>query len=63
MQPFSLLLGLGALAGLLLAGWRAPQKERIRYLDAGVLTLLGALLGSRAISVVVNWRLLPIPSG
>jgi prolipoprotein diacylglyceryltransferase len=55
MQPFSLLLGLGALAGLLLAGWRAPQKDRIHYLDAGVLTLLGALLGSRTFTVVVNW--------
>lgn len=55
MQPFSLLLGLGALTGLLLAGWRAPTKESIRYLDAGVLTLLGALLGSRAITVAVNW--------
>jgi prolipoprotein diacylglyceryltransferase len=55
MQPFSVLLGLGALAGLLLAGWRAPQKDRVRYVDAGVLTLLGALLGSRAFTVVVNW--------
>jgi phosphatidylglycerol:prolipoprotein diacylglycerol transferase len=55
MQPFSLLLGLGALAGLLLAGWQAPQKERIRYLDAGVLTLLGALLCSRVVSVIMSW--------
>lgn len=55
MQSFSLLLGLGALAGLILAGWRAPQKDRIRYLDAGVLTLLGALFGSRALTVAVNW--------
>ena len=55
MQPFSLLLGLGALAGLLLSAWRAPQKERLRYLDAGVLTLLGALLGSRALAVAVNF--------
>jgi prolipoprotein diacylglyceryltransferase len=56
MQSFSLLIGLGALAGLLLAGWRAPQKDRIRYLDGGVLTLLGALLGSRAMTVVVNFN-------
>ncbi len=55
MQPFSLLLGLGALAGLVLAGWRAPQKERLRYIDAGVLTLLGALIGSRALAVVVSF--------
>jgi phosphatidylglycerol:prolipoprotein diacylglycerol transferase len=56
MQPFSLLLGLGALAGLLLAGWRAPQKDRIRYVDAGVLALLSALLGSRALTVAVNFN-------
>jgi len=56
MQPFSLLLGLGALAGLLLVGWRAPQKEMIRYLDAGVFTLFGALLGSRALTVAVNFN-------
>jgi phosphatidylglycerol:prolipoprotein diacylglycerol transferase len=56
MQLFSLLLGLGALAGLLLVGWRAPQKDRIRYVDAGVLTLLGALLGSRALTVAVNFN-------
>ncbi len=55
MQPFSVLLGLGALAGLLLAGWRAPQKERLRYLDAGVLALLGSLIGSRALTVAVNF--------
>jgi prolipoprotein diacylglyceryltransferase len=55
MQSFSLLLGLGALTGLLLAGWRAPKKETIRYLDAGVWTLFGALLGSRGLFVVVNF--------
>jgi prolipoprotein diacylglyceryltransferase len=55
MQPFSLLLGLGSLTGLLLAGWLAPQKDRIRYVDAGVLTILGALLGSRALTVAANW--------
>lgn len=56
MQPFSLLLGLGALTGLLLAGWRAPKKETMRYLDAGVWTLFGALLGSRAVTVAVNFN-------
>lgn len=50
-----MLIGLGAVAGLLLAGWRAPQKDRIRYVDAGALTLVGALLGSRAVSVAANW--------
>jgi len=56
MQPFSLLLGLGALTGLLLAGWRAPKKETIRYLDAAVGILFGALLGSRAVTVAVNFN-------
>src|SRR4030065_623834 len=55
MQPFSILLGLGALAGLLLAGWRAPKKEASRYLDGSLGILLGALLGSRAVAVAVNY--------
>jgi phosphatidylglycerol:prolipoprotein diacylglycerol transferase len=55
MHIFSILLGVGALAGLLLLSWRAPQKERLRYVDAGVLTLFGALVGGRAFSVAVNW--------
>jgi phosphatidylglycerol:prolipoprotein diacylglycerol transferase len=55
MQPFSLLLGFGALTGLLLSGWRAPNKETIRYLDAGLVALFGALVGGRSFSVVVNF--------
>jgi prolipoprotein diacylglyceryltransferase len=55
VQVFSLLLAVGAFAGLALLTWRAPQKERLRYLDAGVLTLLGAILCGRAFSVAVNW--------
>ncbi len=55
MQPFSLLLGLGALTGLLLAGWRAPKKETIRYVDAAVGIMFGALLGSRSVMVAVNY--------
>jgi phosphatidylglycerol:prolipoprotein diacylglycerol transferase len=54
MQPFSILLGLGALFGLLLIVWQAPQKEASRYLDAGLWTLLGALVGSRVLVVLVN---------
>jgi phosphatidylglycerol:prolipoprotein diacylglycerol transferase len=54
MSLYSIMLALGALVGLLLVSWRAPQKERIRYLDAGVLTLLGALVGGRVFSIVVN---------
>jgi len=55
MQPFSMLLGLGALLGLLLTVWQAPKKEASRYLDAGLWTLFGALVGSRALAVMVNF--------
>ncbi len=55
MQLYSPLLGLGAIAGLLLAGWRAPNKEAIRYVDAAAIALFLALVGSRAGFVAVNW--------
>jgi prolipoprotein diacylglyceryltransferase len=55
MQPFSILLGLGVLLGLLLIVWRAPKKEASRYLEAGLWTLFGALVGSRVMTVVVNF--------
>jgi prolipoprotein diacylglyceryltransferase len=55
MQPFSILLGLGTLTGLLLIVWRAPKKEINRHLDAGLWTLLGALIGSRVMEVIINF--------
>jgi prolipoprotein diacylglyceryltransferase len=55
MQPFSILLGLGALLGLLLVVWRAPEKESSRYLDAALIILFGTLVGSRAMTVAVNF--------
>jgi phosphatidylglycerol:prolipoprotein diacylglycerol transferase len=55
MQPFSILLALGVLAGLVMIALRAPEKERLRYVDGGILTLIGALIGSRVVAVVVNW--------
>jgi prolipoprotein diacylglyceryltransferase len=55
MQLFSILLGLGAIAGLLLVSWRAPKKEPVRYLDAGLVVMFGALFGGRAVTVAVNW--------
>ena len=54
MQQFSVLLGLGALMGLLLIVWRAPKKETSRYLDAALAILFGALLVSRAGYVAVH---------
>ena len=55
MQLFSLFMGLGALSGLLLSGWRAPQKETMRYLDAGLGILFATLLGSRTFTVAAGW--------
>jgi prolipoprotein diacylglyceryltransferase len=56
MQPFSILLGLGALLGLLLLVWRAPKREAERYLDAGLWILFAALVGSRAMAVAINFN-------
>jgi prolipoprotein diacylglyceryltransferase len=55
MQPFSLFLAFGVLSGLLLVGWRAPKKETLRYLDAGLIALISALIGSRAFAVAINF--------
>lgn len=55
MQPFSILLGLGALVGLLLIVWQAPKEEASLYLNAGLWTLFGALVGSRALVVMENY--------
>ncbi len=55
MQPFSLLIALGVLAGLALIALRAPDKERLHYVDAGIVTLIGALISSRVVAVAVNW--------
>ena len=55
MQPFSILLGLGALVGLLLMVWQAPKEETSRYLNAGLWTLFGALVGSRILVVMENY--------
>ena len=55
MHATSVLLGVGTLTGLLLVCWRAPQKELSAYLDAGFWVLVGALIGSRAGSVLVNF--------
>jgi prolipoprotein diacylglyceryltransferase len=55
MQTYSLLLGVGALSGLLLACWRAPQKDLSCYMTAGVWALFGTLIGSRAATVIINF--------
>jgi phosphatidylglycerol---prolipoprotein diacylglyceryl transferase len=55
VQSFSIFLGLGSLAGLLMVGWRAPKKETIRYLDATVAAMFIALVISRLFTVLTNW--------
>ncbi len=45
---FSLLAGIGATLGLLQVARLAPLKETLRWMDAGLYTLLAALIGARA---------------
>ena len=54
MYAFTLILALGATLGLLWVALRAPEKEVLNTLDVGLLTLLGGLLGGRAVFVAVN---------
>ncbi len=49
------MVGVATTLGLVLITWRVQPKERLRYLDAAVLSLLGALLGSRMVFVGVSW--------
>lgn len=55
MDIFSLLLGVGAGAGLIWVAYRAPEKQALSYVDAGLAALLGGLVGGRAVFVAVNW--------
>jgi prolipoprotein diacylglyceryltransferase len=52
---FSMLLGVGAGAGLIWVAFRAPEKQALSYVDAGLVALLGGLVGGRAVYVAVNW--------
>lgn len=58
VYTFSLLVGLGAGVGLAWVAWRAaglPPTGTVQRVNAGLWTLIGALLGSRAAYVAVNW--------
>ena len=59
MSIFSLLLSLGALAGLAMVAMRAPKKLTIRYVDAGLGVLFSALVVSRLVYVFDQLGLLP----
>jgi prolipoprotein diacylglyceryltransferase len=52
---FSLLVGLGAVTGLVGVARNAPEKEARRRVDAGLWALGGALVGGRVGFVVAHW--------
>jgi phosphatidylglycerol:prolipoprotein diacylglycerol transferase len=55
MSTFSLMISLGALAGLVMVAMRAPKKLAARYVDAGLVVLVCALVGSRLVFALTNW--------
>ena len=66
LNPFSLLIGLGAVLGLAWVAWQASEKLALRRIDHGLWLLLGGLLGGRLAHVAMAWpyyagRLLEIP--
>jgi prolipoprotein diacylglyceryltransferase len=66
LYTFSLLLGVGSSLGLLWVARQAPRKRVSEWVNAGLLTLLGGLVGGRAVFVVFNWsyfqtRILEVP--
>jgi prolipoprotein diacylglyceryltransferase len=63
MSIFSLLLSLGALAGLASIAVRAPKKLTFRYVDAALGVLLSALVVSRLVFVFANWEYFRIHAG
>ena len=56
MSTFSLLISMGALAGLAMVAMRAPKKLTTRYVDAGLVSLVCALTGSRLVFALINWE-------
>ena len=55
VYAFSLLLGVGVCLGLLWAAWQAPPKHALLVVNAGLFSLLGALLGGRLAYVLARW--------
>ena len=56
VSAFSLLAGLGAALGLSWSVWETSPERRWTVVEAGLWSLLGALLGGRAAYVWVNWE-------
>jgi phosphatidylglycerol:prolipoprotein diacylglycerol transferase len=55
VYAFSLLVGLGACAGLAWIAWRAPKKEALQRVDAGLWVLFGGLCGGRIVYCAIHW--------
>ena len=51
----SILIGLGGTLGMAVIAWRTPAEVRAQYLDAGLWTMLGGLIGGRLVFVLTNW--------
>jgi phosphatidylglycerol---prolipoprotein diacylglyceryl transferase len=51
----SILFGMGAMLGLSWIAWQAPPERRLREVDAGLLALLGGLVGGRLAFVAADW--------
>jgi len=56
MNVYALMIGLGGTLGLTWAVWRAPLKQARAILDAGLVTMVLALIGARLAYVLVNWE-------
>jgi phosphatidylglycerol:prolipoprotein diacylglycerol transferase len=52
---YAIFLGVGASVGLLWVAWRAPQEQVRSYLDAGLVALLGGVVGGRLLYVGAHW--------
>ena len=55
MAIFSVLLALGAVLGLTWVFYESPVRARETSLNAGIFTLLGALIGARGVYVAFHW--------
>lgn len=55
VYAFSLLIGLGATTGLAWIAWKAPRREALGQVNAGLWMLVGGLIGGRALYAGLNW--------
>ena len=55
IYAFSVLIGLGATTGLTWVAWKAPRREALGQVNAGLWTLFGGLVGGRALYTGLNW--------